>query len=204
MPHGISVNISLIVAMAPGGVIGAHGMLPWPAIEEDLQFYKEKTLGKAVIMGIKTLSTLPKAAMDGRTTILLTRRYHEGQVVVPVLQAYPEAYPEAHPEAALAITEKKAYVANSMSGALRAAMRLVPDADEIMVAGGAQVYEAALPYATRMYITNIHRPFWGDTHFPQWDRGEWVKTSHRESTVSWGRYGKAPIDFQVWDRREDA
>lgn len=43
----------------------------------------------------------------------------------------------------------------------------------VYVAGGAKVYEAALPYATRMRLSTIHGDFAGDTRFPAFDAAEW-------------------------------
>jgi len=48
---------------------------------------------------------------------------------------------------------------------------------EIMVIGGEEIYELALPYVDRMYLTHIcvHGPeqFDGDTYFPEFDKNEW-------------------------------
>ncbi len=45
--------INIIAAVASNGVIGNKGGIPWN-IPEDMNFFKEKTLGHVVIMGIKT------------------------------------------------------------------------------------------------------------------------------------------------------
>lgn len=46
-------------------------------------------------------------------------------------------------------------------------------ADEIMVIGGAKIYQLMLPYATHMIITRIHNSFKGDAYFPEVDWSQW-------------------------------
>lgn len=52
-------KIIQIVARGLKGEIGANNKLLWN-IPEDLQFFKESTLGHAVLMGRKTYESLPK------------------------------------------------------------------------------------------------------------------------------------------------
>lgn len=58
-------------------------------------------------------------------------------------------------------------VVQSLSAAIDAA----DDADEIMVIGGARLYELAMPLAHRIYLTQVQASFAGDTWFPliAWD-----------------------------------
>ncbi len=51
---------------------------------------------------------------------------------------------------------------------------------EGMIIGGATLYEAALPLASRMYLTVIDADYPGDTFFPRWDRGEWREVTREE------------------------
>jgi dihydrofolate reductase len=60
-------------------------------------------------------------------------------------------------------------VVHSLEEALKAA----GDADELMVIGGASLYERLLPEADRLYLTQIEREFSGDTFFPQIDWQAW-------------------------------
>jgi dihydrofolate reductase len=57
-------------------------------------------------------------------------------------------------------------------------------AEEIMIIGGAQVYQAALPLADKMYITWVDIQAEGDTFFPPWDDNDWQiveSTSHAKT-----------------------
>lgn len=66
-------------------------------------------------------------------------------------------------------------VANS----IEAAMSLTKDDDEVMLIGGASLYEQTIARATQLYITRIHQSFEGDTWFPEIDLSEW-KAVNRE------------------------
>lgn len=58
-----------------------------------------------------------------------------------------------------------------------AALSAAGDAEEVMVIGGAQIYELALPRADKIYLTQVHVAADGDTHFPELDRGIWRETA---------------------------
>ena len=45
--------------------------------------------------------------------------------------------------------------------------------EEMFVAGGAGVYEACLPLASRLYLTQVHADVQGDTYFPEFDMAQW-------------------------------
>ncbi|ATX82851.1 dihydrofolate reductase [Mariprofundus ferrinatatus] len=55
-------------------------------------------------------------------------------------------------------------------------LAMVPDADEIMVMGGAEIYALLFDRATRLYITEIEGEFEGDAWFPEFDRNIWKET----------------------------
>jgi dihydrofolate reductase len=71
--------------------------------------------------------------------------------------------------------------------------------DEVFVIGGAQIYQAALPLADRMYLTLVQVPFEGDTRFPAWDAAEWEPIS-REALSPVPSTG-APVELRVYQRR---
>lgn len=66
-------------------------------------------------------------------------------------------------------------IANSIDTAID----LCADAEEIMLIGGASLYQQALERATQLYITRIHHSFDGDTWFPEFDESAW-KLQNRE------------------------
>jgi dihydrofolate reductase len=56
-----------------------------------------------------------------------------------------------------------------------------------MVVGGAVVYAAALPLATRLFITEVHATVDGDVRFPDFDRAAWREVA-REAHAGEGEY----------------
>ena len=57
-------------------------------------------------------------------------------------------------------------------------------ADEIFIMGGAEIYAQAIPYANKMYLTEVLIFSDGDTYFPTFDHNEWVEVSRQEITGS--------------------
>jgi dihydrofolate reductase len=66
------------------------------------------------------------------------------------------------------------------------AVALAGPADEVFVAGGAQVYAEALPFAHRLLLTEVDAEPEGDTWFPTWDRDAW-REDVREGHDGWSR-----------------
>ncbi len=63
------------------------------------------------------------------------------------------------------------------AGSLDEALELTKDEEEIMIIGGADLFELALPKADRIYLTRIHGHFEGDTHFPPFNHDNWKVAS---------------------------
>ncbi len=60
---------------------------------------------------------------------------------------------------------------------LEAVLKALTSEKEIMIIGGATIFEQALPMANKMYLTIIDEAFDGDTFFPSWDPKEWKEIS---------------------------
>ena len=63
--------------------------------------------------------------------------------------------------------------------------------------GGATLYEALLPRADRLYLTEIHETAEGDTYFPAFDKGEWREVAREDRDDIY----RAPVSFVTLDRR---
>lgn len=63
---------------------------------------------------------------------------------------------------------------------IETALQAVADRDEVFVIGGATLYQALLPVADYLYLTEIERSFTGDTFFPEFDRRQWQELSREE------------------------
>ena len=62
---------------------------------------------------------------------------------------------------------------------------------EIMIIGGATIYQQFMPYTTTLYITTIEDNSDGDTFFPQWDTQQWKEThcvEHEPCAINPYRY----------------
>lgn len=170
------MHISIIVAVAENGIIGANGQLPW-RLSSDLKTFRRLTMGKPVIMGRKTFQSLKKP-LDGRDNIVLTQDpFFEPQGVSTV---------------------------DNLRDALTLArtLALTAGASEIMIIGGADVFAAAMPLATRMYWTEVHAKPEGDVSFPSYDQGDWVEVS-REA-LPHGPNDEVPATLKILERREKA
>ncbi len=65
---------------------------------------------------------------------------------------------------------------------------------EVFVIGGAQLYQTALPYADKLYLTRIHRAYSGDTFFPSVDLSQWRQIVFNSLP------GDPTLDFVIYDR----
>jgi dihydrofolate reductase len=104
-----------------------------------------------------------------------------------------ESLPRALPERQnIVVTRQRGYaaagaeIASSFAGAL-ARVRL---AEPVFCIGGGELYLAALPYATRLHLTEIARDFDGDAEFPPFAGGDWRETA-REARPAEGPAGFA-------------
>lgn len=137
--------LAMIVAVAANGVIGRDNQLIW-RIPEDLAYFKKRTTGHVIIMGRKTLESLP---------FLLPNREH--WVITSQLD-YTPPY-------------ESVKVFHSPADAVQAAK----DLDLAYCIGGAQVYASLAPYADRLYVTELHRAFTGDVTFTEHTKPEWIE-----------------------------
>jgi dihydrofolate reductase len=135
--------VTLIVAMTDDGVIGIDGQLPW-RLPEDLRRFKAATLGKPVVMGRKTFESIGRP-LPQRHNIVLTRQV---------------GFSARDPAVTVVTT-------------LEAALQAAGDVPEVMIIGGAEIYQLALPLAQRIILTRVHANVQGDTHFSPLDPKAW-------------------------------
>lgn len=80
--------ISIIVAVAQNGVIGAGNRLPWH-LPDDLKRFKALSMGKPIVMGRRTFDSIGKP-LPGRSNIVVSRQPGlaiAGAIVTPSLAA---------------------------------------------------------------------------------------------------------------------
>ena len=124
-------------------------------IPEDMRHFKALTVGKPCIMGRKTWDSLPRKPLPERENIVVARDHAFRVEGAVVAHTVEEAF--AHAEGAA----------------------------EICVIGGAEIYKAALPRATRIDLTEVHRAFDGDAgktiDLVEVDQQPWRRQSHVQS-----------------------
>ncbi len=76
--------ISIIVAVDKNFLIGKGEQLPWH-FKEDLEYFKEKTMGKFVVFGSKTYQSI-KNPLLGRKIIVLSKKALEGASVAKSIE----------------------------------------------------------------------------------------------------------------------
>lgn len=145
--------------------------MPWH-LPDDMKRFKSITMGKPIIMGRKTYETIPERfrPLSGRRTIVLTR---------------DETY-----------QAEGCTVVHSIEEALSAA----GDCEEVMIGGGAQLYQQLLPLADRLYLTIIDSVFEGDAYFPELDMDGWQEFLREER----GPDARNPYRYRyvILERRE--
>ena len=119
-------------------------------IPEDLKHFRRITTGHAIIMGRKTHQSIGRALPDRRNIVITS----DPSLVAPGCE-----------------------VAASFEDAVTMARR---SDDSPRVVGGAKVYAAALPLATELRLTEVHRDVDGDTLFPPLDETEWTEAERVE------------------------
>jgi dihydrofolate reductase len=60
------------------------------------------------------------------------------------------------------------------------ALRKVRGTDELIAIGGAEIYRLFMPFARRIYLTQVHAEIEGDTVFPDFDPTQWVDVEYTE------------------------
>ncbi|WP_406851621.1 dihydrofolate reductase [Brevundimonas sp. BH3] len=171
-------QIALVVARGSNGVIGRDGNLPW-RIRSDLQRFKAVTIGKPCIMGRKTWESLPLRPLPGRLNLVLTKdeSYHESEKA------------------------KGCVVVTSLDEALSMAREQAADdeVNEICIIGGAAIFEAALPRAKRLYITEVDAAPDGDVLFPAFNEADWTETLNEAHPA--GEKDDHAFTFRTLERR---
>jgi dihydrofolate reductase len=167
------MSLALIVAASENNVIGRNNELPW-YLPGDLQYFKAMTLGKPVIMGRKTFESIGKP-LPGRDNIVISRQADYSTQGIKVVASLEDAI------------------------ALGQSINLINGADEIMVIGGAQIYQQALAIADRVYLTRVHRKVEGDAYFPALNAQDWSEVAREDVAAE----EPNPFDFSylVLDRK---
>lgn len=136
-------RVVAILAVAQNGALGLRGKIPW-RLPADLKFFKDATMGHHILVGRKTLETLP--TLRGRTLLVLTRANAYGHVAATTVHTLEEA----------------------VSLAKRAGDTT------LYVAGGAEVYTSLLPFCDEILVTQVFASPEADTFLDPDLLGDWM------------------------------
>ncbi len=149
--------------------IGYRGKQP-VSIPSDRMFFHNLTQGKVLVMGRRTLESLPNGlAPAGRSSVVLSRR---------------SGYSVRH-----------ASVVSSVDEALEVLSGY--EDEDIFVIGGASVFKAFLPYCNKAYITKIDKAFEADAFMPDLDADEAWKVSSDSGEQT---YFNLEFHFLIYER----
>lgn len=141
--------ISFLWAQDQNGLIGRNNDLPW-RIPAELKYFKETTMGHAIVMGRKTYESIGKP-LPGRTNIVLTRDSNYRQ------------------EGCLIFHSKEDLLKWSKESNF-----------EVFITGGSEIFRLFMEEADQLYVTKIYETFEGDTYFPELDWSDWTLVSSKK------------------------
>ncbi len=138
-------------------------------LSSDLKRFKSLTMDNCLLMGRKTFQSIGKP-LPGRQTIVLSRSNFDCE--------YPEV---------------------SVVDSLEKVEPLVQSGRQVMVVGGAQIYQAALPLCKQIWLTRVLAEVQGDTYFPKIDWSLWERISVESYPA--GEKDQWPTEFEKWQRK---
>ncbi|UUX34405.1 dihydrofolate reductase [Fundicoccus culcitae] len=160
--------ITFVYAQDSNGTIGYQNQLPW-SLPSDLAFFKQTTMGHTMLMGRKTFDSMNQRLLPGRQTVVMTNQANYGKDIDGLLVVHTEAE----------------------------VLDLAQD-QEIMVIGGAKIFEVFLPYADRIIRTMIEGEFPSDVTVPEIDTNEWHLDKVEEGVVD--EKNLYPHRYEWWSR----
>lgn len=165
------MTLSHIVAVAANDVIGNKNTLPWD-IPEDMKFFREKTKGRALIMGRKTFESVGHP-LPQRLNVVVTRnpKFTSDAPNVVVVPDLPSA-----------IEHCKGKVSKY--------------GEEIFIIGGGEIFKESMNLVDVIYLTRIHKDFAGDIVYPKVPAKDFELIEQRDRTEP------IPFSFLTYMRRK--
>ena len=164
--------MNLIAAVDKNWAIGRRGQL-LVSIPGDQQLFRQETVGKVIVMGRKTLESLPGGQpLAGRTNVVLTRD--------PGFQ------------------KKGCEIFHSLGETLEYLKQFA--SEDIYVIGGESVYRQLLPCCSVAHVTKIDHEYQADAYFPNLDQDpDWEITAQSEEQT----YFDIAYQFVRYERKKD-
>jgi dihydrofolate reductase len=160
----ICPNIAIIVAIAQNFAIGRNNDLLFH-LPNDLIRFKKITSGHAVIMGKKTLFSLPNGPLPNRRNIVIT------DVAGETFDGCETVY------------------------SINEAVEAVRNEELAFVIGGGMIYRQFYPIAGKLFLTMAHKDFEADTFFPEIDFNEWKELARETLFDEKNNFSYSNIDL---------
>ena len=197
----MSLIYSHICAAAENNTIGLQGKLPWN-IPEDLRFFKEKTQGKALIMGRKTFESLG-TPLPHRLNVIITKQ-KQAQLKADLTTYIPiwtGGISHVMGGAADPLTAMKKSLSAVFCSSIKDAIDFCSRKEvqqkygkEIFIIGGGEVYKQTLPLIHRIYLTRIHKKYEGDVFYPEIPEKEFQEIDRKDCA------GNPPYSFITYKK----
>ncbi len=155
-----SPSITIMVAMSQNGCLGSKNSIPWK-LRNDMKRFKEYTLNKPILMGINTFDSLPFLLKD-RLTIVLSRDFAK---VKAVIARHKQIKPDIIvPEI---VHFESLEELRGMYSAIVQKYGKQYDCSELVICGGAQIYDQFIDFADKVLVTEVKANIDGDTYWPR-------------------------------------
>ena len=157
-------NIAIIVAIADNFAIGKNNDLLFH-LPNDLKRFKKITSGHAVIMGKRTLFSLPAGPLRNRRNIVIT------DIPGETFEGCETVY------------------------SINEAVEIVRNEQLAFVIGGGMIYRQFYPIAGKLYLTMAHKEFEADTFFPEINFKDWKELSRETLFDEKNNFSYSNIDL---------
>ena len=161
-------KIIAIAAMDESRVIGFEGTIPWH-IPEDMRYFRDLTMGHAVLMGRKTYESLParQRPLSGRTNLVVSRNPGSLSRIPPEVRVFSSI-------------EDVVEWFRGGTGEL------------LWVIGGEQIYRHALAVCDEIFLTVVQGSHEGDAFFPEFEKDFKIEGIEKKQGFEFRRYVRTP------------
>lgn len=156
----------MIAACGTNNELGYKNNLPWQRMDHDMQRFHSCVQGKVIVMGKNSYDHLPIDLHWKECIVLAEQRY------------------ETHFE--------RTTIVCSFDEVLAHIQEMYEENEEIIICGGASIYEQFLPIADTILLTKIDGAFEADAYFPVLNEGEWSEVER----VDYKKDKKNPHDYR--------
>jgi dihydrofolate reductase len=119
-------------------------------LPNDLKHFKEITSGHTLIMGRNTLLSMPKWPLPNRRHIVISDKKDDNFPGCEIVFSVDEA------------------------------IEKIKNEDEVFIIGGGSVYRQFYPFAGKLYLTLVHKPFEAEIFFPEINFDLWEELSRED------------------------